>query len=129
MHTTDVDLRFQDLDAAGHLNNAVYVTVIEEARVAYLEDVLDLSLAEMSIVVAGLSVDYQRPVTEPTSITVETTVSSLGSTSFDMTYTLYHGDSVVATAETTQVTVDPGSREPVDLPEAWRTGLAEYEDL
>lgn len=128
MHTTTVDLRFQDLDAAGHLNNAVYVTIVEEARVTYLEDVLDLSLAEMSIVVAGLSVDYERPVTDPDSITVETTVSSLGSTSFDMTYTLSHDDMVVATAETTQVTVDPGSRDPVELPEAWRSGITAYED-
>lgn len=129
MHTTEVDLRFQDLDAAGHLNNAVYVTVIEEARVAYLEDVLDLSLAEMSIVVAGLDVDYQQPVTDPTSITVETRVSDLGTTSFEMTYTLSHDESVVATATTTQVTIDPGTREPTALPDTWRDGLTDYEDL
>lgn len=129
MHTTDVDLRFQDLDAAGHLNNAVYVTVVEEARIAYLEDVLDISIAEMAIVVAAVSVDYERPVTDPTEITVETRVSHVGTTSFEMTYELHHDDEVVATAETVQVAIDPGTREPNPVPEDWRTGFTEYEDL
>jgi len=129
MHTTDVDLRFQDLDAAGHLNNAVYVTVIEEARVAYLEDVLDLSLAEMTIVVAAVSVEFQQPVTDPTAITVHTTVTDLGETSFEMAYELHHQDTVVATGETVQVTVDPGAREPVPIPTDWRDGITAHEDL
>ncbi|MFB6103757.1 MAG: acyl-CoA thioesterase [Halobacteriaceae archaeon] len=128
MHTTDVDLRFQDLDAAGHLNNAVYVTVIEEARVAYLEDVLDLSLREMTIVVAALSVEFQAPVTDADVLTVETTVTSVGESSFEMAYELLHHDTVVATAETVQVTIDPGTRDPVPIPEAWRTGIRAHED-
>lgn len=129
MHTTDVDLRFQDLDAIGHLNNAVYVTVIEEARIDYLEAVLDISIEEMAIVVAALSVDYERPVTTPDTITVDTRVSDLGTTSFEMTYDLHHQDDLVATADTVQVAIDPSTRDPRPVPEDWRRGFEAHEDL
>jgi len=39
-YTTEIDVRFRDIDAMGHVNNAVYATYIEQARTEYFRDVL-----------------------------------------------------------------------------------------
>jgi len=44
-YTTDIDVRFRDIDAMGHVNNAVYATYIEQARTEYFRDVLDADLS------------------------------------------------------------------------------------
>jgi len=61
-YTTDIDVRFRDIDAMGHVNNAVYATYIEQARTEYFRDVLDADLSALATVLASLSIDFRRPV-------------------------------------------------------------------
>src|SRR5512135_179026 len=60
---TPVAVRFKDLDAMGHVNNAVYATYFEEARAAFARQVLGLTrLDDFDFVVARLEIDFRRPV-------------------------------------------------------------------
>lgn len=129
VHVTEVPVRFVDLDAAGHVNNATYATYAEEARVAYCRDVLEAPLSTLNFVVAALEVEYERPVADVGTVRVETRVPRLGETSFPMTYELSFEGTVVARAETTQVALDPTTREPTPLPEEWRAAITAHEDL
>lgn len=117
-----VDVRFSDHDLLGHVNNATYVTFLEEARVAYMLDGLGLSRDDIATVLAHLEIDYEAPIRGAREVTVRVRVPSIGRTSFPMEYEVRAGDRVVATAETVQVWTDPetGSSEPVpdDLREA-----------
>lgn len=127
-YETTVSVRFQDLDVAGHVNNAVYVTYLEEARIDYVRDVLGIeSVEELSAVVAHVEVDYRQPVTEDRQLTVALRALEPGDASIPMEYELRADSEVVATAETVMVTVDYETGETRPMPEAWREQLTAYE--
>jgi len=122
--TTAVSVRFSDLDAAGIVNNAVYATYLEEARVGFLLERLDLnSIEELPVVVASQSLQYERPITEMTTVTVSVECPTVGESSFTLAYEL-RVDDLVATGETVQVVVDPATGASQPLPDAWRERLA-----
>lgn len=119
-----VDVRYSDLDTFGHVNNAVYATLCEEARVDYFADVLDLGVHDISFVVARLELDYRKAIPDVGDVTVAVDITDFGRTSFTMGYELRHDDSVVATAETVQVAVDEDG-EPIEVPHEWREQVAD----
>jgi len=125
---TTVDVRYRDLDAAGHVNNAVYATYVEQARVAYLEGVVGDSLGTGEAALAGLSLTFEAPVRDPTgTVTVAVRTTALGETSLDQAYRLHHDGERVATGEATLVAVDDDGARP--LPGRWRTAVREFEGL
>ncbi len=128
-YTTTVPVRFRDVDAMGHVNNAVYATYLEQARTEYFRDVLDADLSSVSTVLASLSISFRRPVhLEDDSVDVEIDVTEIGESSVPMTYELRTDDGVVAEAESVQVAVDgAGSSRPI--PEAYRTAIESYHGL
>jgi acyl-CoA thioester hydrolase len=70
-----IDVRFRDLDAIGHVNNAVYLTYIESARVAYWLHVTGRTGVDaVDIILARVEVDYRSPVLlgEVVEVTVRT---------------------------------------------------------
>lgn len=124
--TTEISVRFRDLDPENHVNNAVYGTYIEQARLTYLEDVL-ADPDESRVVLAHLSIDYRRPVTlsdESVAVTVRTT--ELGTSSIPMEFELETADGVVATGESVMVTVGEDG-DPRPMPETWRDRITAFE--
>lgn len=128
-YTTEIDVRFRDIDAMGHVNNAVYATYIEQARTEYYRDVLAADLSGTSTVLASLSIDFRRAVelTDRT-VTVSIDVAELGRTSITMTHEVRTGGQVVADAEATIVTLDPDSGEPTPIPDEQRSAMTSYHD-
>jgi acyl-CoA thioester hydrolase len=125
-----VPVRYRDLDTYGHVNNVVYGTYCEEARVAYLREVLPIDDADdLSMVVVSLSIDFRASVTEMTNVDVAVAVARMGDSSFTMEYEVSQDDRVVAEAETTQAYIDPEVRETRPLPDEWRERVAEFEGL
>lgn len=125
---TEIEVRFSDVDVAGHVNNAVYGTYVEQARIEYLRELFGEGLAEERTVLAHFEIDYERPVdlgTETVTVAVRTT--NVGSTSVAMEYEIRTVDGVAATAEAVLVTVD--GDEPTPVPEAWRTAIESFEGL
>jgi acyl-CoA thioester hydrolase len=119
-YETELQVRFRDLDAMGHVNNAVYATYLEQARVDYYADVLGVGLDDIDTVLVNLEIDYRNEVTlEQGRVTVAMGVRSIGESSVVVGYELRAGDRVAATAETTQVYVDPDGGGSRPLPSAW----------
>ncbi len=125
----DVDLpvRYRDLDTLSHVNNAVYATYLEYARIAYVEHVLDQDVDGGGMVLANVEIDFRRPVTfEDGSVRVECGVLEVGESSFRMGYRVFGDASApAATAESVQVAWDGEASRPV--PEAWRDAFRSYE--
>lgn len=126
----DVELpvRYRDLDTLGHVNNAVYGTYLEQARVRYFDHVLEVPFEGREMVLAHLDVDFRRPVTmDDGPVRVACGVTYLGESSIHMAYRVDAGDegAPAATAESVQVAWDGDASRPV--PASWRERLREFE--
>ena len=114
-------VRFRDLDPMGHVNNAVFLTYIEQARVTYLAEVgAATGLEDMNIIVARVEIDFKAPVRMGQELEISVRASRFGTKSFDLDYVLRVDGEVVAEAKSVQVAYDYDRREPVPLPAEWR---------
>ena len=80
-HTTTIKVRGYHCDFYGHVNNARFLELLEEARWSYLEDSLDLSEwkeKNLGIVVAALTINYRRPAPVDTVLEIRSTVGEMG---------------------------------------------------
>lgn len=116
-------VRYADLDTYGHVNNAVYLTYCEEARIAFVEDVLDYDPSDAGMVVAHVEIDYERPIEGTGAVAVGVKAVDIGGTSFTLAYELAWCGERVATAESVQVVLDPETDAPTPVPEDWRDRL------
>ncbi len=118
-------VRFGDLDALGHVNNAVFLTYVESARVAFLAHLgLVRSPDELAFVVARVEIDFRSPIAFGEEVDVGVRVARFGRKSFDLEHALEVGGRCVAEARTVLVAYDYGRREAMTLPERWREKLA-----
>ena len=77
-----ISVRWRDMDAMGHVNNAKYVSYLEEARVRWMLGVEGVSLSDRIVpVVAATNVNYRLPIMWPNDIVVELFVERLGNSS------------------------------------------------
>ena len=112
-------VRWDDLDAFGHVNNAVYLTYAQEARFAWS------GILEM--VVARAEVDFIAPIYDgDTFLDIELWVSAIGNSSFTMTYELKMKGELVARVKTVQVTVDMSTKKSSPMSEEQRAFLTKY---
>ena len=112
-------VRWDDLDAFGHVNNAVYLTYAQEARFAWS------GILEM--VVARAEVDFIAPIYDgDTFLDIELWVSAIGNSSFTMTYEIKMKGEVVARVKTVQVTVDMGTKKSSPMSDEQRAFLTKY---
>lgn len=118
-------VRFRDIDAMGHVNNAVFLTYIESARAAFLQHLGAVqTLEDLAIIVARVEIDFRAPVRFGEQVEITASVSRFGEKSFDLEHELRVGDTVVAEAKTVLVTYDYEQHAPVEIPAAWREKLA-----
>ena len=123
VHTERV--RFRDLDPMGHVNNAVFLTYIESARVAFLRSLgAAVTLEDMSIIVARIEIDFRAPVGFGDNVEISVHASRFGGKSFDLDHELRVDGKVVAEAKSVLVSYDYGKGEAVELPSEWREKLA-----
>jgi acyl-CoA thioester hydrolase len=119
-----VSVRWRDTDALGHVNNAVYLTYLEEARDAfYLR-----ALGDPIYVVVRLEIDFRAEVRHAhRTVRVKIAVERLGTTSLTTHETLRTADGAVA-AEAHVVTVrwDQDTRTAVPFSDDQRGRLAEF---
>jgi len=64
VHEKEIEIRWRDLDPYGHVNNAVYLTYLEEARDEWLERALGSDGDAWDYVVARVAVDFRRELTQ-----------------------------------------------------------------
>ena len=127
-HTFSQDVAFRDLDGLGHVNNAVYLSYVESARLAYMQEVLGpLELEELGIV-ADVKISFRSPAALGETLEVGHRVSRVGATSLLFDFEVRGGDGrLVAEGSTVHVAFDYGVRRPVPVPEKWRNRIESYE--
>ena len=112
-------VRWGDLDAFGHVNNATYLIYAQEARYAWSK--------MLEMVVARAEVDFIAPIyTGDIYIDVEIWVNKIGNSSFGLTYEMKNGDELLARVKTVQVTVSMETKKSRPINDAEREFLTKY---
>src|SRR5215510_4414478 len=123
LHTEDV--RFRDLDPMGHVNNAVFLTYLEQARISFFAELGAVtSLDEMNMILARVEIDFKAPVRLGQEVEISVRAGRFGTKSFDLEYELRVDGALVAQAASVQVAYDYERGEPVPVPSEWREKLA-----
>ena len=120
-----IPVRYRDIDTERHVNNAVYATYLEQARVEYIRDVIGAKPAEPDFVVASITIDFVRPIHLEDEVVVELGVTDIGRSSITMVYEILADGDRAASAESVIVTVDEDGTRPVS--DEWRTRIADHE--
>ncbi len=120
---TTVEIRFADIDAMGHVNNAVYFSYFEQARMAYFKErvarIWDWN--EDGVIVARNEIDYVFPVFLNDRMFIRLWVERVGSKSFTVCYRVVVGERLCATGKSVLVCFNHKNKSTQVLPEAWRT--------
>jgi acyl-CoA thioester hydrolase len=133
----DCILRWSDLDAYGHVNNARFLTLYEEARVAMMftaARAFGLTSFEDGIVIARHEVDYLRPVDYRAAVgddarprvRIELWVEHIRPSRFTIGYELFDADTVASRARSVLVPFDLPRQRPRRLTDAERAYLQPY---
>lgn len=124
----DVPLRWVDVDSEGVVNNAVYLSLVEQARFLYFEELGLLQNHRVEFLLAEVTVKYLRPARLGMQTKVAAAVTKLGNTSFQMRYEVQAGEQVLAKAEAALVYVDEVNK-PRPIPDAVRETISSFEGL
>lgn len=124
-HEESIRVRFRDVDAMQHVNNAVYFTWMETARTEYYMRMRAIQrLEDVDIIIARATCEYVRGVRFGETVKVRVWPSRIGTTSFDLSYELLVGKEVVARGLTVQVCFDYETHAKKEIPSALREVLA-----
>jgi acyl-CoA thioester hydrolase len=109
-------LRYGDTDRQGHVNNAVFATLLETGRIEVLRDATaQLTEDGREWVIARLTLDFLGEILWPGVVDIGTRVQRVGRTSVGMEQALFQQGRIVARAETVIVQTDVVSRRPAPL--------------
>jgi acyl-CoA thioester hydrolase len=128
----EIEIRFADIDVMGHVNNAVYLSYFEQARMDFFADLVGKNWDWESdgILLARNEVDYHEPVLLSDTLRIVTKVEQIGNTSLTLTYTGFRkalgaeNETVCVKGRSVLVCFDYHSRSKKQVPDAWRTKLS-----
>lgn len=118
----EIPLRFADMDADQHINNAEYYRYMEEARMCWVHT-LGLAMIPPAPVpvLAASACSFRAPLYYPGNVTVEIYLGKMGNSSVRTHYLLRSGNAIAAEGYGVSVWVDPQTNKSMALPDAIRS--------
>jgi len=129
-----IEVRYGDLDPQAHLNNAKYLTYMEQARIHYVKH-LGLwdggSFMDIGIILAKVEITFQAPVLFGQQVRVGMRTTRLGTKSMEMEYILEDTKTgqALATGSSVQVAYDYRGGQSIPIPDSWRQAIKDFENL
>jgi len=129
---TPIALRFSDIDAVGHVNNAIYLTFFEEARLKYWDEAIHWNWDANGVIVGRSEVNYLKPILLGDKIYCYVRTTRIGNSSFDIMHVLVrvteHGEEICTTGKTVCISYDYKANKSVPIPLEERTRMIEYDE-
>ncbi len=127
-----ISVRFDDMDALGHVNNAKYLTYFEEARLAYWVNLFSLdysNIQSVGLILANAHVDFRAPAKLGDFLTVHIRVPEFGTKSFPMEYRIENSKTkqLIADGSTLQVMYDYEQNATIPVPDDVKKKILEFE--
>ena len=130
-HITPVQVRFNDIDIMGHVNNSVHQNYYDIARVEYFRSVLRKGIDWQgdTVVLASIRIDFFSPVLLEEKVSVRTCVEQIGEKSLTMVQELFNTDSGEVKSFNQAVLVGFSRKEnkTIPIPEKWKTDIIRFE--
>jgi len=123
VHRTDIQVRFGDTDALGHVNNASFASYAELARLEFLKR---FGGSVRSLILASLYIDFRRQVTFTDEVYVETVVEKIGTSSVTLAQTVFAGGHRAADMRSTVVHFDYTNNKSRPLTDEMRAAVAPF---
>jgi len=120
VHRTELQMRFSDTDALGHVNNIAFASYAETGRVDFLKR---LGTAVTSLILANVTIDYRRQVSFGESLHIDTWVESLGKSSIVLGQAIWANGERAADVKSVAVHFDYKAAKPIELTAAIRAEL------
>ena len=131
VYLTPLTVRFRDLDAMGHVNNAVFFTYFEEGRKNFFFNFYGVSdPSSFEFILAHIRCDYLKPVGLANELTLQLWVTDIGRKSFNLGYLIVDAKdmkTVYAKGESVQVCYDYTLQKSIDVPGDLKRKLSEYQ--
>ncbi len=130
-----IEIRYGDLDPQDHVNNAKYLTYIEQARIHYLIHLglfeKGQSFMDVGIILADAHLTFKASIQFGQAARVGVCVTRLGNKSLNMEYRLEDAETDVelASGSTVLVAYDYRTRQTVPIPDDWREKIKRFEGL
>ena len=121
-----IEVRFNDLDAMGHVNNAVVISYMEQGRFQWWRSFLGgRRFQEEGFLIARVEVDYRTPILLGDDVRVELHCTKVGNSSFELSYRITKGlgGDLFAEGKSVQVMMDFPTGRPRPIPHGTRNWL------
>ncbi len=130
-HSLPIQIRFNDVDSYGHVNNNAYFAYYDLGKEDYLRSVLrvDFRAAEVAPVIAHIQADFLLPVFYGDSIVIETRVSHIGNKSFTLEQRAIRQETneEVCRCSTVMVCFNMKTQQSADMPAHYRGAIEAFE--
>lgn len=126
-----IDIRWSDLDALNHVNNAVYLTYFESARGYYYHETCRWDWSKEGFILASATVNYIRPILFPSECYIFVRTSKIGTKSMEQEYIIIeekNGEKIMmANGKAVLVMYDFATNKSVEVPLHVKEKLSNYE--
>lgn len=126
-HSIDLQIRFNDIDILGHLNNTVYFSFFDTGKAYFFESIMKsrMDWQRVESVIANIDCAYVSPVYFGDSIEVRTCCTGIYDKSFKIQQVIVDKNSgeLKAAAETIMVSFNPDTKQSMEIPALWREAL------
>lgn len=123
VHRTDIQVRFGDTDALGHVNNASFAAYAELARLDFLRR---FGGSVRSLILASLYIDFRRQVKFTEEVHVDTAVEKIGTSSVTLAQTIFADGARAADVRSTVVYFDYSNSKARPLTDEMRAALVPF---
>ncbi|KTD03917.1 acyl-CoA thioesterase [Legionella feeleii] len=120
VHQKTFAIEWGDMDALGHVNNGRYFDYFQQARIEWLESLnLDMK-QQVGPVVIHVACTFLKPIVYPATLTIKSSVHTLGRSSITMDHDLYQGETLMTQGTSKIVWVDYRANQSVPIPDSIR---------
>ncbi|MBB4037388.1 acyl-CoA thioester hydrolase [Dysgonomonas hofstadii] len=131
--TLPVQIRFNDIDAMGHINNNIYFSYFDLGKTDYFDRIRPTSISwtDGLIVVAHIEVDFLSPIFYKEKIVVDSKIIKLGDKSgvfLQQIRNVKNGD-IKCRCQSVFVTYNAHTQASMPIPDDWREAISKYEKL
>lgn len=129
-----IDIRFRDLDGLGHVNNVVYLSYVEQARIRYFDDILGdrQDWDEWGVLLARTEINYIRPLLLKEDATCYMECVAIGTKSMEFHFKIFmtdhEGEHEIASGVNVLVCYNHREQKSIEVPTSWKTAIEEFED-